>query len=67
MIYAQLGRLDEARAALHEALALQPDFAQRPRHHIGAFVFPQEVIEQIIDGLSKAGLTDPKASQDSKA
>jgi TolB-like protein/class 3 adenylate cyclase/Tfp pilus assembly protein PilF len=67
MIYAQLGRLDEARAKLQEAVALQPDFAQRPRHHIGAFVFQEEVIEQVMDGLRKAGLPDSKPSQDPKA
>jgi adenylate cyclase len=67
MIYAQLGRLDEARAALYEALAQQPDFAQRPRHYIGAYVFPEEVVEQMMDGLRKAGLPDPQLAQGSKA
>ena len=67
MIYAQLGRLDEALAEVHKALTLQPDFAQRPRHHIGAFVFPHEVVEKIMDGLRKAGLPDPQLSQGSKA
>jgi hypothetical protein len=67
MIYAQMGRLDEARAALHDALTLQPDFARRPRHYIGNFVFQREVIEQIMDGLRKAGLADPQSSPQPKA
>jgi TolB-like protein len=67
IIYGQLGRLDEARAALAEALAQQPDFAERPRHYIGAYVFPEDVIEQMMDGLRKAGLSDPQLSQGSKA
>jgi TolB-like protein/class 3 adenylate cyclase len=66
-IYAQMGRTAEAEAQLAEALRQNPDLATRPRHYLGNYIFPAEVIEQIMDGLRKAGLSDPQQSQDSKA
>jgi hypothetical protein len=43
---------------------MQPDFAKRPCRHNGSFVFQNEVIEQIMDGLRRAGLPDLKSSHD---
>ena len=57
-IYAQLGRGAEAEAQLAEALRQNPDLAARPRHYLGNYIFPGEVIEQIMDGLRNAGLPD---------
>jgi adenylate cyclase len=65
-IYAQMGRSAEAQAQLAEALRQNPDLAARPRHYLGNYIFPHEVIERIMDGLRKAGLPDPQLSQDSK-
>jgi adenylate cyclase len=58
-IYAQMGRIEEARAQLAEALRQNPDLAVRPRHYLGNYIFPEDVIEQIMDGLIKAGLQAP--------
>jgi TolB-like protein/Flp pilus assembly protein TadD len=62
-IYAQMGRSTEAETQLAEALRQNPDLAVRPRHYLGNYIFPDEVIERIMDGLHKAGLPDPPGSK----
>jgi TolB-like protein/class 3 adenylate cyclase len=57
-IYGQMGRAKEAQQSLAEALRQNPDLAERPRFYIGAYVFPEEFIDKIVDGLRKAGLPD---------
>jgi tetratricopeptide (TPR) repeat protein len=57
-IYGEMGRSKEAQEALAEALKLNPDLAERPRFYIGAYVFPEEFIDKIVEGLRKAGLRD---------
>jgi TolB-like protein/class 3 adenylate cyclase/tetratricopeptide (TPR) repeat protein len=57
-IYAQMGRTTEAQSKLAEALRQNPDLAVRPRHYLGNYIFPEEVIEGVMDGLHKAGLPD---------
>jgi tetratricopeptide (TPR) repeat protein len=57
-IYAETGQAKEARRSLAEALRQNPDLAERPRFYIGAYVFPEEFIDKIVDGLRKAGLPD---------
>ena len=57
----QLGRQDDARKALEELLALRPDFAATARQEYAKWYAP-ELIEQLIDGLRKAGLEIPDAS-----
>jgi TolB-like protein/class 3 adenylate cyclase/Tfp pilus assembly protein PilF len=59
VIYAQTGRTAEAEAQLSEALRQNPDLAIRPRHYLGNYIFPEDVIERIMEGLRKAGLADP--------
>jgi len=54
----QLGRWDEARKAVQDLLALRPDFAAVVRQEYAKWYSP-ELIEQIIDGLRKAGLQIP--------
>ncbi len=66
-IYAQMERIAEARAQLAEALRQNPDLATRPRHYLGNYIFPEQVIEQVMEGLIKAGLPDPQLSHGSKA
>jgi adenylate cyclase len=51
----QLGRQDDARKALEDLLALRPDFASTARQEY-AKSYDSELIEQLIDGLRKAGL-----------
>jgi len=57
-LYAQMGRTAEAEAQLAEALRQNPDLAVRPRHYLGNYIFPEEVIDGIMNGLRKAGLPD---------
>jgi SOS response regulatory protein OraA/RecX len=52
-----LGRREDARAELDELLARKPDFSSRGRSLIGRFVKFPDLLEQVVDGLQKAGLT----------
>ena len=56
----QMGRQDDARKALEDLLALRPDFAAAARQEYAKWYAP-ELIEQLIDGLRKAGLEIPEA------
>jgi adenylate cyclase len=53
--YAQLGQRDEAAKAVQELLKLSPDVARIVRPGLGMLLDP-ELVEQMIDGLRKAGL-----------
>jgi len=57
-IYGQLGEQEAAAEALREVLALKPDFAEIARDQFGKWYRP-ELVEQLIDGLGKAGLVIP--------
>ena len=52
----QLGRNDEARAAVDDLLLYKPDFAARGRVLIGHSIKFDELKAKVIDGLHKAGL-----------
>ncbi|HEX2494565.1 MAG TPA: hypothetical protein VHK24_12380, partial [Steroidobacter sp.] len=52
-----LGRSHEARASAAELLRLKPDFPSRGRTLISHYIKCEELREQIVEGLSKAGLT----------
>jgi adenylate cyclase len=54
----QLGRGDEARAAVGELLKLVPDFATRGRLLINRYVKVDDLVDNIIEGLRKAGLVE---------
>jgi TolB-like protein/Flp pilus assembly protein TadD len=54
----QLGRDEEARKAVRELLALRPDFGAVARQEYAKWYSP-ELIEQIIEGLRKAGMEIP--------
>ncbi len=57
--YAQLGRIDEARAALAEVLRIDPDRTlEKVKRTITDLGFDPDVIEHQIDGLRKAGLPE---------
>jgi TolB-like protein/Tfp pilus assembly protein PilF len=53
--YAQLGQMEEARKALRDMLALKPNYAQVARELHGRWIEP-DLVEQLMDGLRKAGL-----------
>lgn len=55
----QLDRREEARKALQDLLALRPDFAAAARQEYAKW-YGSELIEQIIEGLRKAGLEIPE-------
>ena len=61
-LYGQLGEHEAAAEALRELLALKPDFAEIARDQFGKWYRP-ELVEQLIDGLRKAGLDVPAPAQ----
>jgi len=54
----QLGQLEAARKAVQDLLALRPDFAANARQDYAKWFEPEQV-EQLLDGLRKAGLEIP--------
>jgi len=54
----QMGREQEASAALGQLLKLVPDFATRGRRLISRYVKIDDLVDKIIEGLQKAGLVD---------
>ena len=61
--YGQLGERQAAQAALKELLAQKPDFAQVARQELAKWHGTGEVLEGWLDGLRKAGLEIPEASE----
>jgi adenylate cyclase len=57
-VLGRLGRQKEAKTALNQLLKLEPDFATRGRSLISRYVKVDDLIDTIIEGLRKAGLTD---------
>jgi adenylate cyclase len=55
-ILGHLGRQAQATRALTELLALDPEFVGHARQFIRGFVFQEELIDKILEGLVKAGL-----------
>jgi TolB-like protein/tetratricopeptide (TPR) repeat protein len=55
----QLGRRDEAEAAVRELLRLVPDFAERAHELFDVWHYDPDLVEHQIDGLRKAGLKVP--------
>ncbi len=58
MIYAQLGDSEKARAALDRTLELMPDFAKRAEDIVRMEIRDEDLIEKMIYGLRKAGLSN---------
>jgi TolB-like protein/predicted Ser/Thr protein kinase len=54
-LYGQLGERTAAEDSVREVLALKPDFPQVARDEYAKW-YPPELVEQLIDGLRKAGL-----------
>jgi TolB-like protein/class 3 adenylate cyclase len=57
-----LGRRAEAGAAVRDLLALDPEFAAHARSNVGTWHFASGLMDPILDGLRKAGLTIPGSS-----
>lgn len=55
---AQLGKPKEATAAVGQLLKLEPDFAKRGRWFINRYVKVDALIDKVIEGLRKPGLSD---------
>ena len=58
--FAQLGKLDLARTALDELLTVQPDFALNPRRYLECFIFQDQLVDAVLEGLNKAGYQEPE-------
>ena len=54
-----LGRGAEAAAAVRDLLALDPEFAAHARSNIGTWHFASGLMDPILEGLRKAGLSIP--------
>src|SRR5205085_2460537 len=54
-----LGRRVEAAAAVRDLLALDPKFAAHARSYVGTWHFASGLMEPILEGLRKAGLSIP--------
>ena len=54
-----LGRRVEAEAAVRDLLALDPEFAAHARSNVGTWHFASGLMDPILDGLRKAGLSIP--------
>jgi TolB-like protein len=54
-----LGRRAEAQSAVRDLLALDPDFATHARTNVGTWHFASGLMEPILEGLRKAGLSIP--------
>jgi tetratricopeptide (TPR) repeat protein len=61
MCQAQLGNPEAAREALDRAIALDPTFAKDPRGAFRLHRVPEDLIDQFMAGLRKAGLEIPEA------
>jgi hypothetical protein len=62
-VYGQLGDTKKARATLDHILQLRPEFANDPRAWFVRRRFSSELLELLMDGLSKAGLKVPPPEQ----
>src|SRR6266478_6889909 len=57
-----LGRRTEAKAAVGDLLALDPEFAAHARSKVGTWHFASGLMDSILEGLRKAGLSIPEDS-----
>ncbi len=55
-----LGRRTEAAAAVRDLLALDPEFVAHARSNVGIWHFASGLMEPILEGLRKAGLSIPE-------
>jgi TolB-like protein len=55
-----LDRRAEAKAAVRDLLAIDPEFARHARSYVGTWHFASGLMEPILEGLRKAGLAIPE-------
>jgi hypothetical protein len=55
-----LGRRAQAAAAVRDLLALDPEFAAHARSYVGTWHFVSGLMDPILEGLRKAGLSIPE-------
>src|SRR4029077_20483019 len=60
-----LGRRAEAAAAVRDLLALDPEFAAHARSNVGTWHFASSLMDPILEGLRKAGLSIPESDDSS--
>ncbi len=60
-----LGRRAEAAAGVRDLLALDPEFAAHARSNVGTWHFASGLMDPILEGLRKAGLSIPEAEDSS--
>jgi adenylate cyclase len=60
-----LGRRTQAKAAVRDLLALDPEFAAHARSNVGTWHFASGLMEPILEGLRKAGLSIPETNASS--
>lgn len=58
-VYGQLGRSREARAAVENLLQLFPGYGARARKELGKWFHEPDMLDHVLDGLRKAGLSIP--------
>ena len=51
----QLDRGEDARTAVAELEARFPDAAADPAHYVRGYIFAEELVGEVVDGLRKAG------------
>ena len=59
MNYGQLGRKEEAKAAVARLLKLYPGFGANVRRELRKYNWTDDQIERYVEGLRKAGLEIP--------
>ncbi len=62
-----LGRRPEAQAAVRDLLTLDPEFAAHARSNVGTWHFASGLMEPILEGLQKAGLSIPATEGSSES
>ena len=60
-----LGRRAEAAAAVRDLLALDPEFAAHAQSNVGTWHFASGLMDPILEGLRKAGLSIPETDDSS--
>jgi adenylate cyclase len=65
-ILGQLGRTEDAKAALADALTLQPDLRERIREYVSPWFPDSGLVDRILEGLRKAGLNGPRSTGNSQ-
>jgi len=59
---AQVGLADQAIAAVNELTTNFPDAATDPAHYLRGYVFIDELVDEVVDGLRKAGWNENEST-----